>query len=177
MKKLKGIKNQPISQVKWLKRDLLIANNWNPNKQASPETELLKISILEDGWTQPIVALDDNKGKSYTIIDGFHRYHVSGFEDVMEMTKGEVPVVILKITDEMHKRMSTIRHNRARGTHAVLQMAEIIKEMLDEGLGMKELCTRLQMEPDEVERLAMRVGIPMSDDIREKDFDMGWEPE
>ena len=113
--------SQPISAVHWIDRRELKPNNYNPNRVAKPELNLLKISILEDGWTQPIVANTDNE-----IVDGFHRWTVSADQEISDMTNGKIPVVFTKPNDDSHQKMSTIRHNRARGTHAVLDMAEIM---------------------------------------------------
>ena len=70
---------QPLDKITWIDRDKLKPNNYNPNKVAPPELKLLKISILEDGWTQPIVVNPD-----YTIVDGFHRWTlVTNISDLM----------------------------------------------------------------------------------------------
>ena len=135
-----GIDKQPVNQVQWIDRNELNANDYNPNHVAPPELELLKTSIKEDGWTQPIVILEDK-----TIVDGFHRWTVSGTPELMEMTGGKVPCVIVNF-DKDHRMMSTIRHNRARGTHAVLKMADIVREMKQDNLSDKEIMDRLSME-------------------------------
>lgn len=167
-----GFDAQPLNEITWMPRDELSPNGYNPNKVASPEMRLLKLSIMEDGWTQPIVANSDNE-----IVDGFHRWTVSADPDVWAMTDGHVPVVILKPNDGEHQVMSTIRHNRARGTHGVLNMAQIIQGLVDDNRSMKEIMTRLQMEEEEVIRLAARVGIPKSRLIDGTDFDNAWVPE
>ncbi len=107
----------PISGVMWVHRDQLKPNHYNPNRVAPAEVEGLIISILEDGWTQPIVVRPD-----YTIVDGFHRYTVSADPRLITRYGGMVPVVMLAVCD-VHAMMSTIRHNRMRGTHGVLKMA------------------------------------------------------
>ena len=145
---------QPVTGVQWMHRDRLQPNDYNPNKVAPPELELLILSILEDGWTQPIVVLPD-----MTIVDGFHRYTVSGDKRLMERFAGMVPVVTINV-DPVHRKMSTIRHNRARGTHGVLPMAEIVRGMVDEGLPRAEIQRRLGMEDEEVDRLIDRAGMP-----------------
>lgn len=171
-----GIENQPINDIQWLHRDYLVPNGWNPNKQAPAETDLLAISILEDGWTQPIVALEQLDKEELIIIDGFHRHHVSGRDELVALTDGYVPVVVLRAADETHQQMSTIRHNRARGTHGVLPMAKIVQTMIENGKTTEEICVRLQMEVDEVERLALRVGIPATSDITKTGFGKAWKP-
>jgi hypothetical protein len=37
--------NEPVDFVKWVKSDLVVANDYNPNQVAPPEMELLEISI------------------------------------------------------------------------------------------------------------------------------------
>ena len=143
---------QPISTVAWVPREMLTANSYNPNHVAPPELKLLKLSILEDGWTQPIVARPD-----HVIVDGFHRWTVSADPEVAALTDGLVPVVYLHEADAAHLRMSTIRHNRARGEHIVVKMADIVAELLeDNGLTDEEIQRRLGMEREEVLRLADR---------------------
>lgn len=163
---------QPLNEIKWVHRDTLNPNNYNPNKVASPELKLLKISILEDGWTQPIVINPDN-----TIVDGFHRWTVSGHKEIYALTDGLVPTVMIHPKDSSQQQMATIRHNRARGTHGVLQMSNIVHDMVKAGLSGEEIMARLQMEKEEVVRLLFRVGIPKSDVFRDIDFSKSWTPE
>ena len=149
-----GAQNQPVSTVAWLPRDQLVANAWNPNKQAPPEHRLLKTSILENGWTQPIVARLEPTGLE--IVDGYHRWLVAVDKDVAALTGGLVPVVQLPACDPVLARMATVRHNRARGTHHVLGMAGIVTDLMDAGLAPEEIGRRLEMDAEEVERLADR---------------------
>lgn len=147
-----GVEHQPLGNVRWVDRNLLHANGYNPNHVAPPEMKLLKTSILSDGWTQPIVARSD-----YEIVDGFHRWTCSGDPDVGGLTGGLVPVVFLPDDVPMeHQMMSTVRHNRARGTHGVMKMADIVVELLESGVERDRVCDLMQMEPQEVDRLAMR---------------------
>jgi ParB-like chromosome segregation protein Spo0J len=152
--------------------DELKANNYNPNRVAPPELELLKISIIEDGWTQPIVlAAGEDE-----IVDGYHRYLCCKTDiRVYRKTSGMVPTVEIVSKDEASQQMSTIRHNRARGTHVVLAMSKIVQSMIQKKLPMKEICERLQMEPEEVMRLAARVGIPERD-IVGANWSLEWVP-
>lgn len=165
-----GCDAQPINRVKWVHRDALTPNGYNPNRVAPPELALLKISIAEDGWTQPIVVNPDG-----TIVDGFHRWTVSGDPDIMAMTGGMVPVVQTSPENEAQQQMATIRHNRARGTHGVLDMARIVQGMIEGGMSQQEIMSRLQMEAEEVIRLASRVGIPKSAIIQNDEFSKAWE--
>jgi hypothetical protein len=164
---------QPVDNVLWRHVDSLTANNYNPNVVAPPELELIKISLLEDGWTAPIVIDDDGE-----IIDGYHRWIATKTDPrVYRLTAGLVPTVLLKPKDAASKMMATIRHNRARGTHTVLAMSKIIQTMVEtEKLPMGEICERLQMEPDEVIRLAIRQGIPQTAIIAATGWSKEWTP-
>jgi len=163
---------QPLDKITWVDRDTLNPNDYNPNKVAPPELKLLKISILEDGWTQPIVANADN-----TIVDGFHRWTVSGHKEIYALTDGKVPVVFLADKDDASQKMSTIRHNRARGTHGVIELSNIVGSMLESGLTGEEIMHRLMMEKEEVTRLLFKLGIPNSDVFKDKEFSKAWIPE
>ena len=165
-----GIDKQPVNQVQWIDRNELNANDYNPNHVAPPELELLKTSIKEDGWTQPIVILEDK-----TIVDGFHRWTVSGTPELMQMTDGKVPCVIVNF-DKDHRMMSTIRHNRARGTHAVLKMADIVREMKEDNLSDKEIMDRLSMEEEELERLLDNSGMTIRGTKDVEGFGKSWVP-
>ena len=69
------------------------------------------------------------------------------------MTDGRVPVVQL-IMSKNKQIVTTIRHNRARGSHLVLKMADIIHELLDKGNKMdwEEVEKALGMEWEEIDR-------------------------
>lgn len=163
--------DQPLDNVQWLDRTLLKANNYNPNSVAPDELKLLKISILEDGWTQPIVINSD-----YTIVDGFHRWTLSATKEIFELTDGNVPTVMIKTKDAAQQRMATIRHNRARGTHAVLKMSDIVAGLVGDGMTGEEIMQRLMMEKEEVVRLLSRAGIPKSDVFKDVQFSSAWTP-
>jgi ParB-like chromosome segregation protein Spo0J len=151
-----GVENQPVSHVRWVPVEDLSANDWNPNIQAPPELKLLKLSILENGWTQPIVSRVHDGGSRLEIVDGYHRSVVGRDPQVAAMTGGLVPVVDLPETDDATARMSTVRHNRARGTHHVLKMADIVAALIGMGVDVAEVGRRLGMDEEEVDRLADR---------------------
>lgn len=164
--------DQPIAHVQWLDRELLQANDYNPNHVATPEMKLLAQSILESGWTQPIVARP--VGDRYEIVDGFHRWTVSGRKDVGALTDGLVPVVVIN-PDPAHQMMATIRHNRARGKHHVVRMADIVDELVNKHeVDPEELKVRLGMDNEEVERLLMRG--KMIERGAQPEFNASWRP-
>jgi ParB-like chromosome segregation protein Spo0J len=171
-----GTDGQPISRVEWVPVDSLAANDYNPNMQPPPEFRLLKISLLEDGWTQPIVVFDDGSGAKPIIVDGEHRWRVVREDaDIRARTEGLVPIVRI-VKERRHLMMSTIRHNRARGEHTVKQMAGIVRELLEAGEAVDDICFLMQMEVEEVERLADSAGMPTRVTRGLSDYSKGWEP-
>ncbi len=163
---------QPISRVEWIDRERLSANDWNPNHQAPPEHRLLRTSILENGWTQPIVVREHDGGDRLEIVDGYHRWLTSNHPDVRALTDGLVPIVRLPECDDDLARLATVRHNRARGTHHVLGMADIVADLLERGLSHDEIGRRLEMDPEEVDRLADRG--QMTKRAAKASFNNGW---
>lgn len=162
--------SQPLSKVEWVDPSSLRANDYNPNHVAPPEMKLLKISILENGWTQPIVAHPNGE-----IVDGFHRWTLSKTDkDIQALTDGLCPVVRLVDVGPDLARLATIRHNRARGNHYVVKMSEIVHELRDLGLSEKEIGSRLGMDKEEVRRLIQR-GNSLERNAG-KDFNKGWVP-
>ena len=139
----------PISNVRIVDRNILKPNDYNPNVVNERNLELLVQSILTNGWTMPIVVRPD-----YTIIDGFHRWMVSGREPLLSKLGGKVPVVIVKHKDEAEDIYGTITHNRARGTHLLEPMKNIIARLLKQGKTTKEISKQLGMSYEEVFRLS-----------------------
>lgn len=140
----------PLASLQWVDRDKVIPNSYNPNKVSEENLKLLTQSILTNGWTLPIVVRPD-----YTIIDGFHRWTVSGREPLLSMLGGKVPVVVVDHAgDESADVYGTITHNRARGQHLLEPMKAIVKKLLDEGKSVQEIGKQLGMRPEEVFRLS-----------------------
>lgn len=167
---------QPISSVEWVDRNSIGPNDYNPNKQPPPEHRLLKVSIMQDGWTQPIVVFDDGSGEKPVIVDGEHRWRVSADKEIAALTDGKVPVVRIS-GDREHRMMSTIRHNRARGEHHILPMADIVKTLIQGGIEKEDIQFLLQMEDEEVERLAEASTLPDKVTRSHQDFNKGWVPQ
>jgi len=139
---------EPLSTLQWVDREKLKANDWNPNKVSRENLDLLVKSILSNGWTLPLVVRPD-----YTIIDGFHRWTVSGEEPLKSKLRGKVPIVIVKHSDEAGDVYGTVTHNRARGTHLLEPMKNIVKRLLGQGKSIKEISKELGMKPEEIFRL------------------------
>lgn len=167
---------EPVDHVEWVPADTVQANSYNPNSVAPPEMELLRLSILADGYTQPIVtnAEDDHR----EVVDGFHRSRVGKeFPDVAERVKGYLPVVQIRDDrgDRPDRMASTIRHNRARGKHQVIAMSDIVLELKRRNWSDKKIAKELGMDADEVLRLTQITGLAQAFEGRE--FSEAWEAE
>ena len=139
----------PLSTLQWVSREIVKPNDYNPNKVSKQNLELLKQSILSNGWTLPIVVRPD-----FTIIDGFHRWTIAGEEPLLSMLDGKVTVVIVDHKDKSGDIYGTVTHNRARGTHLLGPMKAIVKELMDEGKSVEEIGKQLGMKPEEIFRLS-----------------------
>lgn len=144
------IKEHPISNIKWLQVELLKANDYNPNFVLTPEMNLLKFSLIKQGWIQPILITND-----FTIIDGFHRHLLcKNDEEINAMTGGLVPCTVLDIT-EPERIMLTIRINRAKGVHSAVKMHELVLRLLGKhGLNVKDVMKGVGATSKEVKLLA-----------------------
>ena len=140
---------KPVANVQIVDRDTLKPNDYNPNKVTEDNLRLLEKSIEVNGWTLPIVVRPD-----MTIIDGFHRWTVAGREPLRSKLGGKVPVVIVDHKDHAEDIYGTITHNRARGTHLLEPMKNIVKELLNEGKPIDEIAKQLGMRREEVFRLS-----------------------
>ena len=143
----------PVDCVVWVPIDEVQANDYNPNSVAVNEMRLLYTSIKHDGYTQPIVTIRDESIGKYIIVDGFHRFTtMTQNSDLREANGGLIPIVVLdkKINDRM---ASTVRHNRARGKHAVAGMANMVFNLLENGWSDGQVCGELGLEAEELARL------------------------
>lgn len=168
------LKSEPVDCVQWVIGERVYANDYNPNSVAPPEMKLLELSILEDGYTQPIVAYDE--GDRLEVVDGFHRNRVGKeSKDVAARIHGYLPVVAIneKRQDKADRMASTIRHNRARGKHRVQSMSEIVFDLKKRNWSDDKIAKELGMDADEVLRLAQITGI--AEMFADKNFSMAWE--
>ena len=163
----------PVYGVIAVPIDKIQANDYNPNSVAPPEMELLETSIWEDGYTMPIVCFYDSEIDKYIIVDGFHRYTVIiKSERVRERERGLLPVAV--IDKDINDRMaSTIRHNRARGSHSLDLMSNIVAELVEMGKGDAWICKHIGMSKDELLRLKQITGLASL--FANKSFSQSWD--
>lgn len=167
-------RDEPVDCVLWVPADTVQANDYNPNSVAPPEMKLLETSILQDGYTQPIVTFAEADHRE--VVDGFHRNRVGKeSKKVRERLRNYLPVVTINEgrTDKADRMASTIRHNRARGKHRVDAMTDIVIDLKRRNWGDEKIAHELGMEPDEVLRLCQISGL--ADLFKDRDFSEAWE--
>lgn len=165
----------PVYNVMPVPIEKIVPNTYNPNSVAPPELQLLYDSIKEDGYTMPVVCYYSKKDDVYVIVDGFHRYRIMlEHNDIYEREKGMLPVSV--IDKPLAQRMaSTIRHNRARGSHDVDLMSNIVKELNELGRSDGWIAKHLGMDKDEVLRLKQITGLAAL--FKDVKFGQAWVPE
>lgn len=163
----------PVYNVLRVHVDKIQANDYNPNSVAPPEMELLETSIWEDGYTMPVVCFYDEENDKYIVVDGFHRLSVlKNSKRVYEREQGYLPISV--IDKELGDRMaSTIRHNRARGSHNLELMSTIVSELVEMGKGDAWICKHVGMSKDELLRMKQITGLASL--FLNKDFSDSWD--
>lgn len=167
--------SSPVYNIKRVPIEKIQANSYNPNHVASPEMRLLYQSIKEDGYTMPIVCYYLEDEDKYEIVDGFHRYTtMKEHKDIYEREGGCLPVSVIDkpISDRM---ASTIRHNRARGSHDIGLMTNIIADLVDSGMSDAWIMKNIGMDADELLRLKQISGLASL--FKDKEFTNAWEEE
>lgn len=164
------IKNHPVSAVRWVPADMVQANDYNPNSVAPPEMRLLELSIENDGFTQPIVTWRREDGV-YEVVDGFHRHRVG--KDKLKLSHLPVVAINADRQEKGDRIASTIRHNRARGKHAVSAMSDIVQELARRNWSDEKIAKELGMDADEVLRLKQISGL--AEMFADQEFSEAWE--
>ena len=163
----------PVYNVVPIPIKKICANDYNPNSVARPEMDLLYESIKNDGYTMPIVCYYDKDSDKYIIVDGFHRYSImTKYKDIYDRENGMLPVAVIEknLSDRM---ASTIRHNRARGSHNVDLMSNIVSELVEMGKSDNWILKHIGMDRDELLRLKQVTGLASL--FAGREFSKSWE--
>ena len=145
----------PCLAIKLVNRDDIIANNYNPNSVPSDKMELLKQSIIDNGFCFPIVTIWSEDEQMYVIIDGFHRFTMCSPE---WLDIEQVPIVVLD-HDISQRMAATVQFNKARGVHEIDGDADIVKSLSQQGLSDEEICKHLGLDAETVLRYKQLTGI------------------
>ena len=162
----------PVYNVNAVPLEKVRANSYNPNAVAPPEMVLLELSIWEDGFTMPVVCYYLPDEDVYEIVDGYHRYTtLLTSERIREREKGLLPVVVID-KDESNRMASTIRHNRARGSHSIELMSNIVSELVSAGMSDAWILRHIGMDKDELLRLKQITGLASL--FKDRQFTKAW---
>ena len=165
--------SSPVYNVRAIPIKKIRANAYNPNAVAPPEMKLLYKSVLEEGYTMPIVCYYLADEDVYEIVDGFHRYSIMmQHKDIYDRENGCLPVVTIE-KDESNRMASTIRHNRARGSHSIDLMVGIVAELKDSGMSDAWIMKNIGMDAEELLRLKQISGL--ADLFKDDEFSRSWE--
>lgn len=145
----------PCLDIKMVPRSLIIANNYNPNRVSADKMELLKKSIVANGFCYPIVTIWDYEREKYVIIDGFHRFTICQPE---WLDIPEVPIIVLE-HDLTQRMLATMVFNKARGMHQIDLDADLIRALVEQGLSDEEIADKLEITIDTVHRYKQLTGI------------------
>jgi ParB-like chromosome segregation protein Spo0J len=160
----------PCMDVVLIPATKLRANNYNPNNVPKNNMELLKQSIIDNGFCFPIVTIYDKEVDEYVIIDGFHRYTI--LTEYLGIST--IPIVVLD--HDINKRMAaTIQFNRARGVHQVELMGDLVQALISQGMSDEDISKHLGMEMEEVYRLKQITGI--AELFKNQIYSKAWEME
>lgn len=163
----------PVYNVKAVPVEKIRANSYNPNAVAPPEMKLLEKSIWEDGYTMPVVCYYIPKEDVYELVDGYHRYMIlKTVKKIYDRENGLLPVVVID-KDISNRMASTIRHNRARGSHDIDLMCNIVAELTNAGMSDEWIIKNIGMDPDELLRLKQITGIAAL--FKNREFSKSWE--
>ena len=158
----------PVYNIRAIPIEKIRANAYNPNVVAPPEMKLLELSIWEDGYTMPCVCYYLPEEDIYELVDGFHRYLVMKTSTrVYEREMGLLPVTVID-KDLSNRIASTIRHNRARGTHSIELMTNIVAELKKAGMSDAWIIKNIGMDKDELLRFKQISGLAAL--FADKDF-------
>ena len=166
-----GEYRSPVYGVRAVPVEKVVANSYNPNVVAPPEMRLLELSIWEDGYTMPCVCYYDVANDRYELVDGYHRYLVlKTSKRIYERERGLLPVAV--IDKDLSDRMaSTIRHNRARGTHNIELMSEIVAELTRAQMSDQWIMRHIGMDRDELLLLKQITGLAAL--FADREFSLG----
>lgn len=163
----------PVYNVKRIHIDKIRANAYNPNSVAPPEMKLLETSIWEDGYTMPCVAYYIEEEDIYEIVDGYHRYTtLKTSQRIFEREQGYLPIVVIE-KDISNRMASTIRHNRARGSHSIELMSNIVSELVESGMSDAWILKHIGMDKDELLRLKQITGLASL--FKDTEFSKAWD--
>lgn len=147
------------------------AADWRVNYVLKPDMELLRLSMTESGWLQPLLV----RAADMTIIDGTHRWVIAGEKNFQRKHGSDIPVLFCDV-DEIDAMVMHIRMNRARGETFAKPFSKLLKKIvLSDKYSAEELEDILIMSPDEVD-LMLAGGLLKQRKIPQHEYSRAWVP-
>lgn len=159
----------PCANTILVKRNLVVANTYNPNHVSDDKMELLRQSVVDNGFAFPVVVIWDEEQELFVVVDGFHRYMISGPK---WLGLSYVPVAVLE-HDAAQRMLATWQFNKARGSHEVDLDADLIRALIQQGMEEDEIATHLGIDLDTVHRYKQVTGI--AELFKNADYSMAWD--
>lgn len=160
----------------WEDPDNLFPNDWNPNYMPDHRQDLLVLSLLDNGWTAPVLVNPDGK-----IIDGEHRWRLAQDDRISEeeqltpegVPAGHVPVFRVE-RDRKEAMIATYQQNYARGDDDAQKLGDLVAS-LESDDEMSFAATRMGVTESELSVLLPDDEV-LSDNTTEL-FDVPWDEE
>ena len=159
----------PCANTILARREMVMANTYNPNHVSDDKMELLYQSIIDNGFAFPAVVIWDEDQRLFVVVDGFHRYMVSG-PKWLDMS--HVPVAVLA-HDAAQRMVATWQFNKARGSHEVDLDADLIRALIQQGMDEADIVKHLGIDLDTVHRYKQVTGI--AELFKNAVYSMAWE--
>jgi ParB-like chromosome segregation protein Spo0J len=158
-------------QIEYVSAVELTPNDYNPNRQNEHEFTMLKSSILEDGFTDPVKVVE--RGDQLVIVDGEHRWRAVRSLHEEGALPDDVLAIVRLPMGEAQAKIATLRHNRARGSEDIQLATDVLRDL--EQLGALEWAAdSLDMGDDELQRLL--ADIPAAEGLAGDEFTEAWAP-
>lgn len=158
----------PCANTLVVKRELVIANTYNPNSVPDDKMDLLSQSIIDNGFAFPVVTIYDPDQQAFVIIDGFHRFMIAGYD---YLGLPYIPIVVLD-HDASKRMVATIQFNKARGVHQVDLDADVIRGLIGQGMSEEDISVHLGLDLETIHRYKQLTGI--ADLFKNAQYSMSW---
>lgn len=90
-------RDEPVGCVQWVPADCVSANDFNPESIGPVEQKTLELSLLKDGFTQPIVVTTGRTEElRFYVVDGHQQYLLSQKTTLQKRLLGHIPITILR---------------------------------------------------------------------------------
>lgn len=159
----------PVLYPIMVHRSLISANDWNPNHVAKDKMQLLKTSVVDNGFCFGIVSIFDDESSKFIIVDGYHRSLILG-PDWLDQEF----FTLIVLNHSVDKRLAaTVQFNKARGVHKIDLNAELVKRMVELGVADIDICRQLGIDADEL--LRMKRNVKIAEIYKDMQFSKSWE--